>query len=132
MSHDPVNSANAAARPGGRVLLVGLVVALVLGLAAGVGVTVASGEPAVGLATAVLIVVPVLDAAAWDRSDRRKQQEAFVRDFGGSLDRVRDVLDLDHLRRMRAEQGELHAVREVRRTVPQLSLGNALEIVRTL
>jgi hypothetical protein len=64
------------------------------------------------------------------RTARKRKQ--FNADYGGSLDAVRSALDLGHLREVRDQEGESSALREVFRQVPQLTLGQAMVIVRTL
>jgi len=61
-----------------------------------------------------------------------RRQRQFEADFGGSLDAVRASLDTDRLRAVRDTQGEVEAVRELREGTPQVSLLQAVELVRTL
>lgn len=108
------------------VVLVGVTV-LVL-----VSVGVALQNVWVPLASAVVVGLATLLALVSRQADVRRRQAAFVADFGGSLDAVKAVIDVEHVREVRDEQGELKAVREVRRTVPQLSLERSVEVVRSL
>ncbi|OIQ84600.1 hypothetical protein GALL_335850 [mine drainage metagenome] len=61
-----------------------------------------------------------------------RKRKRFNADYGGSLDAVRSALDLGRLREVRDEKGENNAVREVCRQVPQLTVAQAMVIVRTL
>lgn len=79
-----------------------------------------------------IALVSLLIAQSITRSQRRSRQAAFAAGYGGSLDAVRATIDLDRLRALRVEKGELHAVTEVRRQHPELTLEQAVEIVRGL
>jgi hypothetical protein len=92
----------------------------------------AAGSLSMGLGAAAVVVLVTAIAAGSRTSDVRAKQASFIEAFGGSLDAVRHVLDLDHLRAVRESQGELHAVREVTKQVPQLTLAQAVDLVRAL
>ena len=127
----PYDQADGAAAGRGRRRTITVVLAaggLVLALA----VTLVTQSPWAGASTLGLTGLAALAATATGRAKARRDQAAFIADFGGSMDRVRAVLDVVAVRRIRDEKGELHAVRDVRRTVPQLSLERAVEVVRTL
>ncbi|WP_066582429.1 hypothetical protein [Cellulomonas timonensis] len=64
-------------------------------------------------------------------ADRRRERQ-FEADFGGSLDAVRASLDQARLRTLRDTEGEVQAVRELRREAPQVSLLQAVELIRSL
>ena len=82
-----------------------------------------------------LAAVPLLGAAiALDstRRDRLRRRRALTSTFGGSVDAAAASLDKDAIRTLRDTRGELHAVREVRRLLPMLSLEQVAQIVRSL
>jgi len=81
---------------------------------------------------AAIVAASTVIALASRRSDAVRKQAAFVADFDGSLDAVRAALDVFRIRAIRAESGELQAVRAVRQQVPQLTLAQAVEVVRSL
>ncbi|SCK37514.1 hypothetical protein H181DRAFT_03186 [Streptomyces sp. WMMB 714] len=59
---------------------------------------------------------------------RRQKQRA----GSMSLDDVRDRIDTDAVRSVKASKGEVSAVKELRRQEPRLSLKDAMEMVRQL
>ncbi|MCC2309714.1 hypothetical protein [Cellulomonas chengniuliangii] len=66
------------------------------------------------------------------RSADIRRQRQFEADFGGSLDAVRASLDAERLRGVRDTHGEVEAVRRLREGTPQVSLLQAVELVRSL
>jgi len=124
------DGAQARAEASRRRIAVGVVAgALVLVLLA---TGVATRNVWVPVAMAAIVAASTAIALASRRSDAVRKQAAFVADFGGSLDAVRAALDVLRIRAIRAESGELQAVRAVRRQVPQLTLAQAVEVVRSL
>lgn len=131
---DPSASAAGARRRGRLAWAVVLGVGVVALVGVGV-VLLATGVregawAALGLAVVLLLAAAV--AAASTAQDRRRRREQLGVAFGGSLDAARASLDQDALRTLRDTQGELVAVREVRRRLPMLSLQQAVDVVRSL
>ena len=102
-----------------RWIVIGLVV-LVLLLCALAGW--ASGTPWVGSAWLACFALASVMGVASNHRSRVRRQRSFVRDLGGSPDGAREALDVDLVRSLRAECGEVVAVREIQRELPQLSL----------
>ena len=82
------------------------------------------------LAIAVLVLV-VVAVVVIDRVQKARRRQAFVARYG-SLDGLKRELDTSALRGIRDEHGEIHAVRELRRRVPELPLDQAVALVRQL
>ena len=110
---------------------VGWLVAAVALLAAGLVVSIwfpAWALPLVAAASILLIVVVIREAV---RTGSRGRRRTFEMRYS-SLDDVRATLDLDELRAIRAAEGDLPTVREIRRRAPLVSLEQATEIARGL
>ena len=80
--------------------------------------------------TAVCLIALAMWSVGYAADKRRERQ--FEADFGGSLDTVRASLDQPRLRTLRDTEGEVEAVRELRRETPQVSLLQAVELIRSL
>lgn len=82
---------------------------------------------------AAIAFLAVCVLAGWliDRAQKARRRRAFDTTYG-SLDRVSAQIDRGALRVIRETRGEINAVRELRRQVPELSLGQAVELVRGL
>jgi len=92
----------------------------------------ATGEPGVGLIFGglALLVAALAALSNWQRDRTRTLR--FSRELGGSLDRARSTLDVERIRRLRDDDGEAVALRELRRQLPQLSLDQLVELLRSL
>jgi len=92
----------------------------------------ATGEPGVGLIFGglALLVAALAALSNWQRDRTRALR--FNRELGGSLDRARSTLDVERIRRLRDDDGEAVALRELRRQLPQLSLDQLVELLRSL
>ena len=79
-------------------------------------------------------VVCLIALAMWSvgRSAEKRRERQFEADFGGSLDAVRASLDTTRLRAVRDAEGEVEAVRQLRSETPQVSLTQAVALVRSL
>ncbi|MDM8085618.1 hypothetical protein QUV83_12655 [Cellulomonas cellasea] len=86
--------------------------------------------PFVIVGTAVCLIALAMWSVGYAADKRRERQ--FEADFGGSLDAVRASLDQPRLRTLRDTEGEVEAVRELRRETPQVSLLQAVELIRSL
>ncbi|QPP06249.1 hypothetical protein G4Z16_07395 [Streptomyces bathyalis] len=80
--------------------------------------------------TAITIIAWIFVPAAlllniWLRRQRQRANSM-------SLDDVRDRIDADAVRSVKASKGEVPAVKELRRQEPRLSLKDATELVRQL
>lgn len=99
-------------------------------LAAGAGVLLLSLTGVTTPETAISIVAWIFIPAAlglnfWIRRQRQRAGSM-------SLDDVRDRIDADTVRSVKASKGEVPAVKELRRQEPRLSLKDAVELVRSL
>lgn len=80
---------------------------------------------------ALLTAGVVLPGIAEVFADRRKKRDWYAGNFS-SLEEVRASVDESALRRVREEQGEPAAVRELRRTYPKMPLAEAARLVKEL
>jgi hypothetical protein len=62
----------------------------------------------------------------------RRQKRLAMPQQSMSLDEVRQRIDADTVRSVKANKGEVSAVKELRRQEPRLSLRDAMELVRQL
>ncbi|OEV11001.1 hypothetical protein AN218_14915 [Streptomyces nanshensis] len=62
----------------------------------------------------------------------RRRKRLAMPQLSMSLDDVRDRVDTDGLRSVKANKGEVSAVKELRRQEPMLSLKDAVDLVRQL
>jgi hypothetical protein len=72
-----------------------------------------------------------LAGAAEDRARRKRRTEWFEAEFG-SVAGLLQAVDAEELRRVRDEQGTVHAVRALRRQYPKLPLETAVQAVERL
>ncbi|WP_182111957.1 MULTISPECIES: hypothetical protein [unclassified Actinotalea] len=87
------------------------------------------GDARVAVGCAALLLVVGGGSYAWgavDRARRRRRALAEYGSFEGALAR----LDVAQVRAVRERDGEVAAVRDVRRQLPHLSLPEAVEIAR--
>lgn len=68
-------------------------------------------------------------ASTWRRT--AAQERWFAERFGGSVAAARRALNLSAVAKARAASGEIGAVREIRRQLPEASLTTALRIARS-
>lgn len=73
----------------------------------------------------------VLFTAGADVGLRRKRQRRYLARFP-TLDDLRSHIDESALRALREEEGDVHAVRALRRQVPGLPLAEAAKLVKSL
>lgn len=129
MSRASVQGGTPAAHRLARRIVIGLIVVVLLWCALA-GWT--SGELSVGLAWLAFFVVASMIGLASSHQDRVRRRRSFVRDLGGTLDRAREVLDVDLVLSLRAERGDAVAVREIQRELPELSLTQIGELLSSL
>jgi hypothetical protein len=128
MSRTPVQGGTPAAYRLARRLVIGMVVLVLL-------FCVLEGSVSgltTGLACLGFFALAGLIAAASIHQTRVRRQRSFVRDLGGSLDRAREVLDAELVRSLQAERGDAVAAREIQRELPELSVAQIGELLRSL
>lgn len=113
-------------------VVLGVTVVALVGAAVVLRATGVTGGGWATLAMAGVIALGAAGAAASSAQDRRRRREQLAVAFAGSLDAARASLDHDALRALRDAEGELVAVRAVRRQLPMLELQQAVDIVRSL
>ncbi|MFC4494152.1 hypothetical protein ACFPA8_08395 [Streptomyces ovatisporus] len=73
----------------------------------------------------------VILAAITDATIRHKRQARQKQRFP-SVDAIRRHVDSDALRQVRDQKGEVPAVKELRKQVPEVSLADAVKVIRSL
>ncbi len=75
-----------------------------------------------------IVVATVLLGVYIDKRGKARRRQAFTAEFG-TVAQIRQTHDLDRFRRIESEQGRVHAVREVRRSFPGISLTDAVHLL---
>ncbi|MBP2473728.1 hypothetical protein JOF53_002600 [Crossiella equi] len=83
-----------------------------------------------GTATALLLVAVVMSMIGSYQATKKREREFRARFH--SVERILETHDLDEVKELRAERGEVVAVRAVRRHFPGISLTDAVALVRAL
>lgn len=79
-----------------------------------------------GVGGALIIVAGLVDGFVRHRKRTRSRQLA------SSPEAIRQQVDTDSIRAARERRGEVYAVKELRKQMPQLSLADAVKTVRSL
>ena len=107
---------------------------LVLGLGLSFGSAVCFfliDRPAAGSALFLAVVVVGAVGYVVERTDERRHDAWFAARYG-SVESAAEGFDVDAVRHLRDEEGEATAVAVVRKQVPDLTLLQAVELVRSL
>lgn len=80
----------------------------------------------------LLLASALCGGVAETRETRRRQERAYEDKFGSSLDQVRSSIDVQAVRRVRDEKGDVPAIRVLRRQAPEVPLKEAVKLVQGL